>query len=147
MNVFSQFIWNHSYFMHVARMHVASFLKVEEGNLIQKILTRNKKKVLYSRNLEYLHPWGWVRGKVSGAKKVSSAYNFNFDLTFYFLIFFFVSYMLGGGDGGDHITIEFYIQYVYLRKMSSASEAPPPPACALFVNVYVEYPCLLTMWS
>lgn len=53
--------------------------------------------------------------------------------------------MLGGGDGGDHITIEFYIQYVYLRKMSSASEAPPPPACALFVNVYVEYPCLLTM--
>lgn len=132
MNVFSQFIWNHSYFMHVARMHVASFLKVEEGNLIQEILTRNKKKVLYSRNLEYLHPLGWVRGKVSGAKKVSSAYNFNFDLTFYFLIFFFVSYMLGGGDGGDRITIEFYIQYVYLRKMSSASEPPPTP-CMCFI--------------
>lgn len=34
-------------------MHVASFLKVEEGKLIQEILTSNKKKeVLYSRNLE-----------------------------------------------------------------------------------------------
>lgn len=30
--------------IHVARMHVASFLKVEEGKLIQEILTSNKKK-------------------------------------------------------------------------------------------------------
>lgn len=133
--------------MHVARMHVASFLKVEEGNLIQGILTSNKKKeVLYSRNLENLHPWGWVRGEVCGAKKVSSAYNF--DLTFYFP--FSLSYLIcPGGGGGDLTIIQFYIQYVNLRKISSAGKsegAPAPPLPSPNVMcLYMRYLLMFTL--